>query len=129
MRKCYLVLAVLTIMLLAISCGPTAPPPEILDYQVLREWDIPAGGIGMDLLVSETATKEEVLALATHLRAKYLPRGFIFISIFDSSEAYLRREDTSYPEEEYFKHFLVQITRNPKTGYDQIEWVAKGRGY
>ena len=129
MKKCYLVLAVLTIMLLAISCGPTTPPPNTLDYEVLREWDIPAGGIGMELLVSETATKEEVLALANSLRSKYLPRGSIFITIFDSKEAYTRIDDPTYPEEEYFKHLLVSIGRNPNTGYDEILWVAEGRGH
>ena len=83
MKKCYLVPAVLTIMLLAISCGPTTPPPETIDYQTLREYEIPAGGIGRHLLVSEKATKEEVLTLATHLRSKYLSKGNIFIFIFD----------------------------------------------
>ncbi len=129
MKKCYLVLAVLTIMLLAISCGPTAPPPETLDYQVLREWDIPAGGIGMDLLVSETATKEEVLTLATYLRSKYSHKGYIVISILDSKEAQTNKIQGTMSDEEFRKHFLVQITRNPKTGYDEIEWLATERGY
>jgi len=128
MKKCYLVLVVLAIMLLAISCGPTAPPPEILDYQVLREWDIPAGGIGMDILVSETATKEEALALATYLRSKH-SKGNLFVSIFDSKEAQVSRFQGTMSDEEFRKHFLVQIIRNTKTGYDGIEWLATERGY
>jgi hypothetical protein len=128
MKKCYLVLAVLTIMLLAISCGPTTPPPKTLDYQVLREWDIPAGGIGMELLVSETATKEEVLALANYLRSEH-PKGYLYISIYDSKQAQVDALKGTLSDEDFHKHFLVDISRNPKTGYDEITWVATERGY
>jgi hypothetical protein len=105
------------------------PSQQTIDYQVLRRWDIPAGGIGGELLVSENATKEEVLALASSLRSKYLSEGHIFISIFDSLEAYKRVDDPTYPKEEFFKHQLVVITRNPSTGFDEIQWTAEGRGY
>jgi len=130
MKKRYLVLTFLTIMLLAISCGPTAP----IDYQVLREWKIPAGGVGMELLVDETATKDEVLALAAHLREEYSD-GYLIIDIFDSLEAHAARETEArtgqlpISEEEYWKHHLVMIFRNSKTDYDEIQWVAEGRGY
>ncbi len=132
MKKCYLVLAVLTIMLLAISCGPTAP----IDYQALREWDVPVGGIGMELLVDESATKEEVLALAAYLRQEHSD-GFLYIDIFDSPEAHAARETeirtghlpSNYSDEEYWKHHLVMIKLNPNTGLDEILWVAEGRGY
>ncbi len=100
-----------------------------IDYEILRQWKIPAGGIGMDTLVSEDATKEDVLALANSLRSKYLPGGYIYIQIFDSLSAYTHRDDRTYPEEEYFKHFLVGIARNPMTDYDKISWVAEGRGH
>ncbi len=126
MKKCYLVLSFLTIMLLAVSCGTTAPP---LGYQVLREWDIPAGGIGMDILVSETATKEEALALANYLRSEYSYKGNLFISIYDSKEAQSSNFQGVMSDEEFRKHFLVQITRNKITGYDEIEWLATERGY
>jgi len=132
-RLAWLLTAILTFSL-AISCAPATP--ETLDYQVLREWDIPAGGIGMDLLVDESATKEEVLALAAHLREEYSD-GYIYIYIFDSLEAHAARETeirtghlpSNYSDEEYWKHHLVNIIRNPKTGYDEIQWVAEGRGY
>jgi len=111
------------------GCGEKAEVPKTIDYQVIRQWEVPAGGIGMDILVSEDATKEEVLALANSLRSEYLPGGYIYIQIFDSLSTYNHREDLTYPEEEYFKHFLVDIKRNPKTGYDEILWVAKERGH
>ncbi len=131
MRKlliCILASVVLAAGLL-IGCGEKTEVPKTIDYQVIRQWAIPAGGIGMDILVSEEATKEEVLALANSLRSKYLPGGYIYIQIFDSLEAYSHREDLTYPQEEFMKHFLVDITRNPNTGYDEIRWVAEGRGH
>ena len=90
----------------------------------------------MELLVDESATKEEVLALAAHLREEH-SGGHIVIDIFDSVEAHAARETetrtghlpSNYSEEEYWKHHLVMIFRNPSTGYDEIEWVAIERGY
>jgi hypothetical protein len=112
-----------------IGCGEKAEIPEIIKYQVLRQWTVPAGGIGMEILVSEDAAKEEVLALASSLHSKYLPEGYIYIQIFDSLSAYNHRDDPNYPDEDYFKHFLVDISRNTETGYDEILWVAEGRGH
>lgn len=116
-----------------ISCNTevvyVTPTPKTIDYQVLRQWSTPAGGIGMEILVSEDAAKEDVLALANSLRSKYLSRGYIFIDIFDSLEAYTHRDDMTYPEAEYWKHYLVNIVRNPQTGYDEIYWAAEGRDH
>ncbi len=101
--------------------------PKVTTYEVLRRWSIPAGGIGMEILVSDTTTKNDVLALARKLRNDNLSKGYIFISIFDSREACARRLDESYPEKKLFKHYLVQITVNPNTGFDKINWMAEGR--
>lgn len=125
---------VMFIVGIATSSPSTTPPStptsvQTIDYQVLRRWDIPAGGIGGELLVSENATKEEVLALASSLRSKYLSEGYIQIVIFDSLEAYKGIDDPTYPEEERLKHQLVDIARNPTTGYDEIRWIAEGRDY
>lgn len=102
---------------------------SVIDYETLRRWTIPAGGVGMEILVAEEATKEEVLSLAVHIKSNFFPTGFLIIQIFDSEEAYLHRDNPIYPEEKYFKHFLVDVVRNPKTGYDKINWVAEGRDH
>jgi len=117
----------------------TEPSKEAKDtfipYKVLRQWTPERGGVGMIILVSEKATKEEVMALASHLRYENLSKGWIWIDIFDSREAYLSREaishgkDTSYPEEKYFKHWLVNVCVNPSTGNDETHWVADGRDH
>ena len=111
------------------GCGENTKSAKTIDYKVLRQWSIPAGGVGMELLVSTDTTKEQALELASSLRSKYLSQGYIAIQIFDSQDAYNHRADLSYPEGEFYKHYLVNITRNPKTGNDEIVWVADGRGY
>jgi hypothetical protein len=119
-------------LVVTLDCSKEEAKQDFIAYESLRRWTIPAGGVGMEILVSEEATKEEVLTLAYHLRAKYLSEGFIVIRVFDSKEAYLRKcrdDDPNYPHEKYMKHFLVDLVRNPKTGYDRINWVAEGRDH
>ena len=101
---------------------------NIIPFEIIRQWTIGAGGNGMDILVSEQVTKDQALQLAEHLRAKY-SRGFLMVNIFDSKEAYLHRDDANYPEKEYFKHFLIQIIRNPNTGANELTWAAEGRDH
>ena len=61
------------------------------------------------------------------LRERYRSQGSIFITIFDSEEAYKNRVSSDYPESQYFKYFLATIIVNPKTGFDKVVWEAKGR--
>ena len=39
------------------------PSPDIVDFTVTREWELPAGGYGAELRVDDTATKDEVIGL------------------------------------------------------------------
>ena len=103
---------------------PAKIKQSVIAYEILRKWDIRINqGVGMDLLVSPRSTKQEVMTLARHLKNKYLSRNkYVWINIFDSKKAYLHRDDMSYPQAEYWKHFLVQIDLSNK-----VMWVAKGR--
>jgi len=101
---------------------------QFIRYEVLRQWSPGTSGIGMEILVSPENTKKEIMALAGHLKQMYLHRlknnGMLYINIFDSRQAWTNRDNDSYPQETYFKHFLVQIN----TMEDQeIRWVAKER--
>jgi len=111
----------------AVARDPS-PKPAHLPYQTLRQWS-PGGGIGMDILVPEKTTKEQVLELARFIRADYDDEPFIYVFMFDSKTAWQHREDDKYPQKEYLRHFLATITRNSKTGFDKIEWHAKGRDH
>jgi len=112
----------------------TIDETRTINYEVLRSWNIPtwhtrAGGLGMELLVPDSTTRAQSLELAESFRKKRKSGEFLTIQIFDSREAYDNRENLDYSEEEYFKHFLVDMTINPNTGFDEIAWVAKGRDH
>ena len=116
--------------------GPTLPShsESLINYEVLKNWS-KNSLVGMQILVSEKSTKEQVMALAKHFRSKY-DGSFISIYIFDSKETPLHQADLgdfgswqNYTEEQYYKHWLVLITRNTSTGFDKIEWVAEGRDH
>ena len=87
----------------------------------------------MDILVSEKATKEQVMNLADYFREeKFALRGCI-INIYDSKEQYSKKEQplpANMTEEEAFKsgeefdkHWLVQV------GRDGPSWLAIGRDH
>ncbi len=103
------------------------PNNSLISFEVLRKWTPGSKGTGMDILVSETATKEQVLKLANYLKKKHTSSGFIWISIFDLKDAWKHRDDENYPSEKYFNHFLAQISVNPSTGHNKVSWVAEGR--
>jgi len=141
-----MVVVALITSLLALGCGkkeretpapkteqkvpaPKEEKQHFIAYETLRQWTPPAGGVGMTILVAEKVTKEEVLALAQHLRSKHSSTKWLWVDIFDSKEAYLHRDDPNYPEKKYSKHWLVQVFRNRKTGEDRIDWVAEGRDH
>jgi hypothetical protein len=81
----------------------------------------------MAILVSDKATKKEVLDLAKNIRNQFSSKDILTVSIFDKKEAWQNRSNDNYPESKYFKHYLVELTRNKNTGYDEIQWTAKKR--
>ncbi|RPH93580.1 hypothetical protein EHM69_09875 [candidate division KSB1 bacterium] len=120
----------------------TASSPEI-EYDVVRKWEIPCGGkggVGMEILVDESSTRQEVMNLARRIHAEYDTKGCIFFSIYDSRDAWLDRLDAMndpngkktklrLSENEYWKHFLVDVVRNSSKNIDKVDWVAKGRNH
>jgi hypothetical protein len=97
---------------------------ETIQYQVLKQWSR-----GMHILVSEQASRNEVMNLAERLCREDAGK-FLVIDIFDSREAWLSRErgDATYPEIEFYKHYLVQIGGGWHDGL-KIHWVAERRDH
>jgi hypothetical protein len=137
---CLGVVVFIFVFLLVLSSIPSKSPssyvsvPEIkkpethaLSYEVLRQWTPGKSGTGLELLVSPTATKKEVLQLANELKYEYIEYGQEVIFIFDSRDAWANRDNDRYPEAEYFKHFLVAIYCPPLSGQETVTWMAKGR--
>jgi len=107
------------------SKEPEQKAEQFIKYSVLRQWKIGSTGIGMEILVSPTNTKDEIMALAGNLRKEKLRGGPLnIIFIFDSKEAWANRDNDAYPEKTYWKHFLVEINTQEA---EEIKWVAEGR--
>lgn len=114
----------------SVPVAPVVPVKKsVLAYKILRQWKPQGGqsGTGMDILVDESAKKQEVLDLAKSLNKEFMPKGSVIISIFDKEDAWKNRENTNYPEKEYFKHYLVEITYNKNNGFSEIKWCAENR--
>lgn len=125
-----------------------APAPtvslEMLDFTVLREWTIPAGGFGAEILVKQDATERDVLALGNWFLdsvPKENPKSFLNIRMYDArnawqasmdcDEAYATWSGTSgepsictRANELAAEHLLAGVTRNPKTGYREVAWMG-----
>lgn len=129
MHKLFPALTLFSIWLILAHSGCSTKRANVIQYDVLRSWNIPAGGVGFDILVSEQASKDEIIKLAAELRNENLSKGNIVINIFDSPEAWQNRDNPNYPQDKYNRHFLVQVIVNRKTGYDKITWDAKGRDH
>lgn len=107
----------------------SAPDSSIIPYKILHDKDIPRVIRTLYILVSPQATQEDVLRLTRDLLVQYDEYPSFYLQIFDNQEAYSGRSNPAYPEKEYWRHFLVDVTRNASTGYNSVNWVAEGRGY
>ena len=121
-----IVLAVAAVFLWNTFFGKSSSETTI-PYEVLSKKSGRSGKFTMDVLVDQSASKEDVMKLAESLRRKYSGE-FQVISIYDSREAARRRTDDSYPEKELSKHWLVVIDTLSDPG-KEVRWVAKERGH
>ncbi len=103
------------------------PENQFIDYTVLRQWVPGKDGMGLELLVSPTAPRAQVMQLAYHLTEKYRPTGFVVIFIFDDRTAWANRQNDSFPEKEFWKHSLVNVMSPRPGGGGDVQWTAEGR--
>ena len=96
-----------------------------LEHKILKQWNFEDNGLGLIVLVSEKASKQEVLKLAEYLKNAHRDKELI-IDIYDSEEAYLNRDNHAFSEEEYSKHLLVQIAHWDD---EKIKWSAVERDH
>ena len=106
----------------------TEQQKKIIAYDVLRKWfpDSKKNSLGMELLVTAQASKADVITLSQNLWETYKDKNILFILIFDSREAWRGRGSEKYPASNYWKHFLVSIIRNNRTGHKEMLWVKDG---
>lgn len=100
---------------------------QFVEYTALRQWVPGRDGTGLELLVSPTATRVQVMQLAYHLTEKYKPTGFVVIFIFDDRNVWANRQNDSFPEKEFWKHSLVNVMSPRLGGGADVQWTAEGR--
>ena len=100
---------------------------KFIDYTVLRQWVPGRDGTGLELLVSPSATRAQVMQLAYHLTAKYKPTGLVVIFIFDDRTVWANRQNDSFPEKEFWRHSLVNVMSPRLGGGAEVVWTAEGR--
>ena len=94
-------------------------------YEVLKNKKRGDGKVFLDVLVSETASKQDVLRLAESLRREHAGK-FATIGIYDSREAFQRQADEAYPEKDLLRHSLVVISGDLG---EEIRWIGEGRDH
>lgn len=93
---------------------------ELIDHEVVSKTEG-----SCDIVVKPGASDAKIKELAYHyLKQMEKPKKPTIINIFDSKKAWKNRDNLSYPQNEYFKHYIFQIiqARNGK----RIEtWPSK----
>jgi hypothetical protein len=122
LAACFFVTVLSLAFAVAVPVIFRAPEPEPIPYEVLRDWRAEDGAPCRDVLVSERATKRQVLALAEALRGQ---GGFRFIAIMDSREAWAGRLAEPEPKPFFYRHFLATVSSGPAG----VVWLAEGRDH
>ncbi len=126
------------------------PDDKLIPYEVLKQKSIkgnadePRDMINLDVLVTEKATKQEVMKLAEWLREKNEGRGLI-LAIFDSKEVWESLTPPDSPEQLAIwnrkfttKQKVIQMEKKYKLHYlagmgvdtdGKVMWTAEGRNH
>ena len=103
-------------------------PLQVIEHTVLRDWkpNKDYRGLGLEILVGEEATEEELIALI-----KKLARGreHVHIRVYSSQEAYRQEQRQTYGEA-YKRGYLLFYVKNlsgrgPFDGSNEIRWMQE----
>ncbi len=103
-------------------------PVQVIEYSVLRDWkpNKDYRGLGLEVLVGEEATEEELVALI-----KKLARGreHVNIRVYSSQEAYRQEQRQTYGDaykRGYLLFYIKNLTgRGPFDGLNEIRWMQE----
>lgn len=124
------------------AATPVPEPSQPLQFSTLSRIDTPTGGIESEILVAQTASREEVVELLEYIRHVAVPDGRLRIRVFDSREVWESNRRCvmawkgwppdrggTAPECEQphqspsgSTSFVGSLTRYPATGFDEILW-------
>ena len=120
-----------------ISCGKPSEPPSLeskqqslpmVQHTKLRTWrpDKNPAGYGADLLVTQSVTKNQLIALIKQLSQGHDP---VVIRIFTSREAYDAEKNEQYGDI-YAKGYILFYVKNGTgqgayRGFNEIRWMQE----
>ncbi|MEE8462157.1 MAG: hypothetical protein V3S50_08550 [Acidobacteriota bacterium] len=101
---------------------------QVIEHSVLRDWK-PNGdyrGLGLEILVSDEATEEELIELIQSLAGR---REHVNIRVYSSNEAYRQEQRQSYGDaykRGYLLFFIKNLTgRGTFDGLNEIRWMQE----
>ncbi|MCH6569990.1 MAG: hypothetical protein IH794_07770 [Acidobacteria bacterium] len=103
-------------------------PLQVIEHSVLRDWkpNRDYRGLGLEILVSDEATEEELIELIQTLAGR---REHVNIRVYSSNEAYRQEQRQSYGDaykRGYLLFYIKNLTgRGPFDGLNEIRWMQE----
>ena len=103
-------------------------PLQVIEHSVLRDWkpNRDYRGLGLEILVSDEATEEELIELIQTLAGR---RENVNIRVYSSNEAYRQEQRQSYGDaykRGYLLFYIKNLTgRGPFDGFNEIRWMQE----
>ena len=101
---------------------------QVIEHSVLRDWkpNRDYRGLGLEILVSDEATADELVALIKNLAAR---REHVNIRVYSSQEAYRQEQRQTYGDaykSGYLLFYIKNLTgRGPFDGLNEIRWMQE----
>jgi hypothetical protein len=107
------------------------PVSEAVDYQLVRQWEIPNGGYGRVLFIDPKFRNEtDLRKLGDQLRDLTQDDRNAFVWVYDDIKAAQMYENAMELNEAdgafYDEHFILTYTRNINTGFHQLVIMVDG---
>jgi hypothetical protein len=113
--------------------GESPPPPRLVDYKIVEQWEIPNGGFVKLVVIEPSAANESSLrALGDELKYDTRDDRNAFIFVFSDARAVAMRPEairdalSKKDARFYDRHFVASYSRNINTGFHQFSIMPKG---
>jgi hypothetical protein len=104
-----------------------------IPYVVYREWDIPNGGHGKEIVISPSFRNDsDLTTLGLQLKREAQHDRHSFVAIYDDEDAVRMRKDAvtenlSKEDLEFHdKHIIAMYSKNGNTGFHQFNYGLNG---
>jgi len=105
--------------------------PEIIDYKIIEQWDIPNGGKGKIIAIDSNQNSiEKLKKIGERLNYEAKDDRHAMIFLFNDEKAgllYHRLSNLTKKEESFYdKHFVAVYNKNINTGFNQFQITKDG---